>query len=90
MAALLSLEDDPVKIPVKIEVCKSMGIKILPPNINKSEREFSVHGKEVLFGLKAIKNLGEAAINAIVEERQKKLSFLPISIISVPVWIARQ
>nr|MBP7899580.1 DNA polymerase III subunit alpha [Candidatus Syntrophosphaera sp.] len=78
MAALLSLEDDPVKIPVKIEVCKSMGIKILPPNINKSEREFSVHGKEVLFGLKAIKNLGEAAINAIVEERQKNGPFTNI------------
>ena len=42
MAALLSLEDDPAKIPVKIEVCKSMGIKILPPNINRSEKEFSV------------------------------------------------
>ncbi|MGC9361864.1 MAG: DNA polymerase III subunit alpha, partial [Candidatus Syntrophosphaera sp.] len=71
MAALLSMEDDPAAIPVKIEVCKSMGIKILPPNINRSGKEFSVKGKEVLFGLKAIKNLGEAAINAIVEERIK-------------------
>jgi len=71
MAALLSLEDDPAAIPIKIEVCKSMGIKILPPNINRSGKEFSVKGKEVLFGLKAIKNLGEAAINAIVEERLK-------------------
>jgi DNA polymerase-3 subunit alpha len=69
MAALLSLEDDPAKVPVKIEVCKSMGIKIIPPNINRSGKEFSVRGKEVLFGLKAIKNLGEAAINAIVEDR---------------------
>ncbi len=71
MAALLSLEDDPAKVPVKIEVCKSMGIKILPPNINRSDKEFSVRGKEVLFGLKAIKNLGEAAIAAVVEDRQK-------------------
>ena len=78
MAALLSLEDDPAKIPVKIEVCKSMGIKILPPNINRSEKEFSVHGKEVLFGLKAIKNMGEAAINAIIEERQKNGPFTNI------------
>lgn len=69
LAALLSLEDDPAEIPVKIEVCKSMGIKIIPPNINRSHREFSVRGKEVLFGLKAIKNLGDAAISAIEEDR---------------------
>jgi len=78
MAALLSLEDDPAKIPVKIEVCNSIGIKILPPNINRSEKEFSVHGKEILFGLKAIKNLGEAAISALIEERQKNGPFTSI------------
>lgn len=71
MAALLSLEDDPSDIPIQIEVCKAMDINIIPPNINRSEREFSVRGKEVLFGLRAIKNLGEAAINAIIEDRQK-------------------
>lgn len=69
MAALLSLEDDPSAIPVKIEVCKNMGINIIPPNINRSDAEFSVHGKEVLFGLRAIKNLGEAAMRAIIEDR---------------------
>ncbi|NLW19565.1 MAG: DNA polymerase III subunit alpha [Candidatus Cloacimonetes bacterium] len=71
MAALLSLEDDLAKIPVKIEVCRTMGIKIQPPNVNRSDKEFRVKGKEVLFGLKAIKNLGEAAIADIVEEREK-------------------
>lgn len=71
MAALLSLEDDSTKIPIKIEVCKTMDIKILPPNINRSDKEFSVRGKEVMFGLKAIKNLGEAAIAAIVEDRNQ-------------------
>jgi len=70
MAALLSLEDDPAAIPVKIEVCKNMGIKIIPPNLNRSDSEFSVHGKEVLFGLRAIKNLGEAAMRAVTEERE--------------------
>jgi len=69
MAALLSLEDEPAEIPNKIEVCKAMGIKIIPPNLNRSESEFSVHGKEVLFGLRAIKNLGEAAMKAIIEDR---------------------
>ncbi|MDY0151641.1 MAG: DNA polymerase III subunit alpha, partial [Candidatus Cloacimonas sp.] len=70
MAALLSLEDDPSAIPNKIEVCKNMGIKIIPPNLNRSESEFSVHGKEVLFGLRAIKNLGDSAMRAIIEDRQ--------------------
>lgn len=71
MAALLSLEDDPTKIPSKIEVCKKMGIKIIPPNINRSDSEFSVHGKEVLFGLRAIKNLGDAAMRDIIEDRNQ-------------------
>jgi DNA polymerase-3 subunit alpha len=71
MAALLSLEDDPARIPAKIEVCKKMGIKIIPPNINRSDSEFSVHGKEVLFGLRAIKNLGDAAMRDIIEDRKQ-------------------
>lgn len=70
MAALLSLEDVPADVPGLIDVCKNMGIKIIPPNINRSEAEFAVHGKEVLFGLRAIKNLGEAAMRAIIEDRQ--------------------
>ncbi|MDD4223373.1 MAG: DNA polymerase III subunit alpha [Candidatus Cloacimonetes bacterium] len=78
MAALLSLEDDPAKIPVKIEVCKSMGIKIQPPNLNRSDKEFSVRGKEVMFGLKAIKNLGESAIAAIVEDRGQNGAYTSI------------
>ncbi len=78
MAALLSLEDDPAKVPVKIEVCKAMGIKILPPNLNRSDKEFSVRGKEVLFGLKAIKNIGDAAIDAIVEDRRNNGAYTSI------------
>lgn len=78
MAALLSLEDDPAKVPVKIEVCKAMGIKILPPNLNRSDKEFSVRGKEVMFGLKAIKNIGDAAIDAIVEDRRQNGSYASI------------
>lgn len=78
MAALLSLEDDPAKIPIKIDVCKNMGINIIPPNINRSLSEFSVHGKEVLFGLRAIKNLGEAAMTCIIEEREKGGAFTSI------------
>jgi DNA polymerase-3 subunit alpha len=78
MAALLSLEDDPSAIPNKIEVCKDMGIKIIPPNLNRSDSEFSVHGKEVLFGLRAIKNLGESAMRAIIEDRQSSGAYTNI------------
>lgn len=70
MAALLSLEDNPADVPIKIEVCKNMGINIIPPNINRSNAEFSVHDRDVLFGLRAIKNLGESAMKAIIEDRE--------------------
>jgi DNA polymerase-3 subunit alpha len=70
MAALLSLENDPVKIPYFIDTCRSMDIEVIPPNINQSDNEFSVQGNRILFGLRAIKNVGEAAIKSILEERK--------------------
>ena len=75
MAALLSLEDNPDKVPYFLEECKRMKISIIPPSVNDSDSEFSVSGKEIHFGLRAIKNLGESAIRAIVEERDKNGSF---------------
>lgn len=78
MAALLSLEDDPAKVPVIIDVCKSMGINIIPPSLNLSAAEFKVRGSEVLFGLRAIKNLGEAAMRCILEEREQNGIFTNI------------
>ncbi len=71
MAALLSLEDNPDKVPYFLEECKRMNINIIPPGINQSDCEFSVSGIEIHFGLRAIKNIGEAAIKAIVDERNK-------------------
>ncbi len=75
MTALLSLEDDLSKMPYFLEECKNMGINIVPPNINKSEKEFSIHGDEILFGLKGIKNVGDAAINAMLNERETNSDF---------------
>ena len=71
MAALLSLEGDPTKIPYFVDECKSMGIEVIPPNINKSQNEFLVHGKKILFGLRAIKNVGSAAIKAMIKDRDE-------------------
>ncbi|MDP8209352.1 MAG: DNA polymerase III subunit alpha [Candidatus Stygibacter australis] len=71
MAALMSEEKDPAKIPRQIEVCRRMDIEVIPPNINLSEVEFSVQGKRILYGLKGIKNVGVAAVGKIIEEREE-------------------
>ena len=71
MAALLSMEENPTKIPYFIAECKSMNIEVIPPHLNESDTDFSVNGKKILFGLKAIKNVGNAAITSLIEERKK-------------------
>jgi DNA polymerase III subunit alpha len=71
MAALLSLEDNPTKIPYFMEECRKMNIEVVAPNINKSSDEFRVQGNKILFGLRAIKNVGVAAIRSIMKERDK-------------------
>lgn len=71
MAALLTSEkDNRDKIIKYIHVCREMGIKILPPDINESSRDFSVAGNHIRFGLAAIKNVGIGAIDAIIASRQ--------------------
>lgn len=50
-----------------------MGIKVLPPDINKSENNFSIEGPAIRFGLSAIKNVGEAAIESILTARKNGL-----------------
>ncbi len=49
-----------------IEECKSMSIAVLPPDINKSEHDFSIEGVSIRFGLTAVKNVGHAAIESIL------------------------
>jgi DNA polymerase III subunit alpha len=71
MAALLSsVSGDTDKIQKYIATCNSMGIDILPPDVNSSGVDFTPRGKQILFGLAAIKNLGMGAIAAILEERE--------------------
>lgn len=72
MAALLtSVQDNSDKIAVYIEECKRMKIKILPPDVNESQVNFSVSNNNIRFGLAAIKNAGLAAVESIIEERNK-------------------
>jgi DNA polymerase-3 subunit alpha len=51
--------------------CRRHSIKILPPDINESFKEFTVSGSDIRFGLAAVKNVGEAAIDAMVEAREE-------------------
>ena len=59
------------KVPEYIDECKRLNIEILKPCINKSYTKFSVDNKKIRFGLGSIKNVGIAAVDAIVEEREK-------------------
>ena len=70
MAALLSSEaDNTDKIVKYIAECREMGIKVLPPDVNASGRSFTVDDGAIRFGLAAVKNVGEGAIESIVEAR---------------------
>ncbi|MEK7497314.1 MAG: DNA polymerase III subunit alpha [Patescibacteria group bacterium] len=72
MAALLTAESgDNEKISEAINECRRMEIKVSPPDINNSQVAFKIDGVEIRFGLSAIKNVGKAAIEAILESRQK-------------------
>ena len=59
------------KIPQYIDECKSMGISILNPSINESFTNFTVQNNQIRFGLGSIKNVGIAAVDSIVKERNQ-------------------
>ncbi|MFM8287365.1 MAG: DNA polymerase III subunit alpha [Planctomycetaceae bacterium] len=70
MAALLSCGmEDTDRIYEHVDDCRRQKIKVLPPNVNQSEVEFGVAGKELTFGLAAIKGVGEGAVAALVKAR---------------------
>jgi len=76
MAALLTSEKgNRDKVIKHISVCKEMGINVLPPDINQSVLDFSVDGGNIRFGLAAVKNVGESAIESIIESRDNEGSF---------------
>ena len=71
MAALLtSVITNPKKITEYINTCRSMGIRILQPDINEGESGFSVSGDAIRYGLSAIKSLGKNVIDVMIEERE--------------------
>jgi DNA polymerase-3 subunit alpha len=76
MAALLTSEvQNPDKIVKYIAECREMGIDILPPDINESYKDFTASGSQIRFGLAAVKNVGDAAVDAILLEREERGKF---------------
>jgi DNA polymerase III subunit alpha len=79
MTALLTAESRGTTGPIKNEKisqavaeCKRLKIEVLPPNVNKSGNEFTIEDNtRIRFGLSAIKNVGDAAIKNILEQRKK-------------------
>ncbi len=76
MCAVLSVESNSLgagkeeKTAQAVADCRRMGINVLPPEINKSAVRFSIDDGAIRFGLSAIKNVGEAAIESMVEARK--------------------
>lgn len=76
MAALMtSVIENSAKVASYIMVCKSMGINILPPDINKGQRSFSVDNGSIRYALSAIKGVGGPVIDTIAEERESNGEF---------------
>ncbi|MCF8095731.1 MAG: DNA polymerase III subunit alpha, partial [Desulfobacteraceae bacterium] len=70
MAAVLTSEmNSSDNVAKYIAECRNMNIAILPPDINESDKGFTVSGDKIRFGLAAVKNVGESAIDSILEIR---------------------
>ena len=76
MAALLtSVKDDKDKSALYLNECRKMGIKVLPPDVNESDANFTPRGTDIRFGLSAIRNVGGNVVDGIVGARQEKGKF---------------
>lgn len=77
MAALItSTMDSTTKVVGYINYVNSIGIKLLPPDINKSYGRFTVEGESIRFGLEAVKNVGKKMIAEITEQRRRNGEFV--------------
>ena len=73
MAALLtSVRDDKDKSSLYLNECRRMGIKVLPPDVNESDSEYTPRGADIRFGLTAIRNVGENVVASIISNRISK------------------
>jgi DNA polymerase III subunit alpha len=71
MAAVISsVMNTKDKVPFFVNRCEEMGIEVLPPDVNASDHDFVVSEKAIRFGLDAVKNVGHAAVEAILRARE--------------------
>jgi len=68
-AVLTSVKDDKDKMAIYLGECRRMGIKVLPPDVNESEADFTPVGRDIRFGLTAIRNVGANVVDGIVQAR---------------------
>lgn len=72
MAALMtSIMDNKAKVAGYVDECRRMKVEVCPPNVNKSEMNFSVDGDAIHFGLAAIKNVGQGPVEIILAAREE-------------------
>ncbi|MCS7006820.1 MAG: DNA polymerase III subunit alpha, partial [Gaiellaceae bacterium] len=79
MAALISsVMNTKDRVPFYVNACREMGIEVLPPDVNYSQSDFAVVEGKIRFGLNAVRNVGEAAAQAIVRAREEGGPFTSI------------
>jgi DNA polymerase-3 subunit alpha len=72
MAALISsVMSTKDKVPFFVSRCEEMGIEVLPPDVNESGHDFKVASGNISFGLDAVKNVGSAAVDAVIAAREE-------------------
>lgn len=74
-ANLTNEKSNPVKFKEYLNLAPQMGIKILPPSINKSLKDFGVNNGDIVYGLSGVRNVGDAICDMIVKEREKNGPF---------------
>ena len=80
MAALLtSVKDDKDKSAIYLNECRRMGIKVLPPDVNSSDSNFTPTGGDIRFGLSAVRNVGLNVVEGIVRARTSQGQFTSFS-----------
>ena len=76
MSAVLSAEmGTPDRVAIAVAECRRMGINVLPPDVNESDFGFAITSKGIRFGLGAVKNVGQGAVEGIVEARKNSGAF---------------
>ena len=70
-SVLTAFRDNAEKVAAAVAECRRLGIEVLPPDVHASHLEFTVEGEAIRFGLLAVKNVGQGAIESIIAAREE-------------------